>query len=107
MAAHPKPLKLWDRDNGKAVEEFMLDHQTTYETRPLRAPVGRSARLLPRHLGGRLPPTMRGHGRTAPCRAGDALTARRASGRAGPPGLRLGQERIIVVEPGKSAKIAG
>ncbi|XYD09110.1 phosphatidylserine decarboxylase [Methylobacterium sp. NMS12] len=38
MAADPKPLKLWDRDKGKAVEEFMPDHQTTYETRPLRAP---------------------------------------------------------------------
>lgn len=29
MTAHPNPLKLWDRDKGKAVEEFMLDHQTT------------------------------------------------------------------------------
>lgn len=38
MAANPKPLKLWDRDKGKTVEEFMPDHQTTYETRPLRAP---------------------------------------------------------------------
>ena len=25
MAADPKPLKLWDRDKGKAVEEFMPD----------------------------------------------------------------------------------
>lgn len=38
MAAEPKPLKLWDRDKGTAVEEFMPDHQTTYETRPLSAP---------------------------------------------------------------------
>lgn len=38
MAADPKPLKLWDRDLGKAVEEWMPDHQATYETRPLRSP---------------------------------------------------------------------
>src|ERR1700712_1068587 len=38
MAADPKPLKLWDRDKGKAVEEWMPDHRSTYETRPLRSP---------------------------------------------------------------------
>lgn len=38
MAVEPKPLTLWDRDRGKAVQEFMPDHRTTYETRPRRAP---------------------------------------------------------------------
>lgn len=37
MAADPKPMRLWDRDKGKAVEEWMPDHQTTYETRPRRS----------------------------------------------------------------------
>ena len=39
MAADPKPLKLWDRDKGKAVEEWMPDNPTTYESKPLRSPV--------------------------------------------------------------------
>ncbi|MHC2020236.1 phosphatidylserine decarboxylase [Methylobacterium sp. CM6247] len=39
MAADPKPLKLWDRDKGKSVEEWMPDHQATYETRPRRSPL--------------------------------------------------------------------
>ncbi|WP_462120105.1 phosphatidylserine decarboxylase [Methylorubrum extorquens] len=39
MAADPKSVTLWDRDKGKSVEEFMPDHTTTYETRPLRSPV--------------------------------------------------------------------
>ena len=38
MAADAKPIRVWDRDRGEAVEEWMPDHQTTYETRPLRAP---------------------------------------------------------------------
>lgn len=37
MAADPKPVKLWDRDKGKAVAEFMPDHPSTYETRPERS----------------------------------------------------------------------
>lgn len=38
MAADPKPLKLWDRDKNDSVEEWMPDHQSTYETRLLRSP---------------------------------------------------------------------
>ena len=34
MPADPKPMMLWNRDRGQAVEEWMPDHQTTYETKP-------------------------------------------------------------------------
>ncbi|WP_461222003.1 phosphatidylserine decarboxylase [Methylobacterium sp. CM6247] len=39
MAADPKSLKLWDRDKGRSVEEWLPDHQATYETRPRRSPL--------------------------------------------------------------------
>ncbi|CAO4184111.1 hypothetical protein [Methylorubrum extorquens] len=38
MAADPRPLRLRDRDKGKSVEEWMPDHQPTYESKPLRSP---------------------------------------------------------------------
>jgi phosphatidylserine decarboxylase len=36
--AKPKPLPVWDRQNRRRFEEFLEDHQSTYETRPLRSP---------------------------------------------------------------------
>ena len=38
MAVDPRPVRLWDRDAGKMVEEFMPETQTTYETKPQRSP---------------------------------------------------------------------
>jgi phosphatidylserine decarboxylase len=36
--AQPKPLPVWDRKFSRRFEEFLDDHQSTYETRPRRSP---------------------------------------------------------------------
>jgi phosphatidylserine decarboxylase len=36
--ARPKSLPVWDRKNQRLFEEFLEDHQSTYETRPRRSP---------------------------------------------------------------------
>ena len=38
MLGKPLPLPVWDRQNGKLVEEFMDDHPATYDSRPRRSP---------------------------------------------------------------------
>jgi len=33
----PLPLRIWDRQAGKLIEEFMDDHPSTYESKPHRS----------------------------------------------------------------------
>src|SRR4051812_42669134 len=37
VGGRPLPLRVWDREAGKLIQEFMDDHPATYDSRPRRS----------------------------------------------------------------------